>query len=141
MIEPRISLVTLGVRDLAKSRAFYRALGWPEAGAVDDVAFYQLGPLAFGLFAWDSLAKDAKVSPQGEGFRGFSLAHNVRAKDEVDSCLAEAAVAGARILEPATDAPWGGRSGYFADPDGHLWEIAWNPGFPLAEDGSITVKL
>lgn len=137
-MEPRISLITLGVRDVARSRAFYEALGFlPSSASTDDVAFFQLGGAALGLFGWDPLAQDAGVDPTGEGFRGVTIAHNVRSKEEVASVLAAAAAAGGRIVKPAQDVFWGGHHGYVADPDGHLWEIAWNPFFPLADDGSI----
>lgn len=141
MFEPRISLITLGVRDLGRARAFYGALGWQEAGAAEGVAFYQLGPLVLSLYVWDDLARDVGVAPGGLGFRGASLAYNVREKHEVEARLAEAKAAGAEIVKGVHDAAWGGRIGYFADPDGHLWEIAWNPGFLMSEDGALTVKL
>lgn len=139
-MEPRVSLITLGVADLARSRTFYEALGF-KASSVGggDVVFFQAGPMALCLFPRESLACDAKVSAEGSGFRGITLAHNVRTKDGVDAALAEAERLGAVIVKPAEDAPWGGRSGYFADPDGHLWEIAWNPHFPLAEDGALSL--
>jgi len=141
MFEPRISLITLGVRDLDRARAFYAALGWREAAAADGVAFFQLGPLALSLYVWDDFARDAGVAGAAAGFRGIALAYNVRTKEEVDARLTEAAAAGAVIVKSAHDVFWGGRIAYFADPDGHLWEIAWNPGFPIAEDGAITIKL
>jgi uncharacterized protein len=141
MFEPRISLITLGVRDLDRARVFYGALGWREAGGADGVAFFQLGPLALSLYRWDDLARDAGLAPAGEGFRGVALAYNVRERGEVDVRLAQAAAVGARVVKDGHDVVWGGRIAYFADPDGHLWEIAWNPGFPSGADGAITVKL
>jgi len=137
-MEPRISLITLGVRDVARARAFYEALGFVASSASSEsVAFFQAGGAALGLFGWDSLAEDARVEPSGEGFRGVSFAHNVRDKADVAAVLAAAESAGGRIVKPAQDVFWGGHNGYFADPDGHLWEVAWNPYFPLTDDGSL----
>jgi catechol 2,3-dioxygenase-like lactoylglutathione lyase family enzyme len=139
-MEQRISLVTLGVADLDRSRAFYEGLGWTRSvRAAPGVVFFQVGGIALALYPRDDLARDAQVSPEGSGFCGVALAHNVRSRDEVDRVLNEAAAAGATIRKPARDAEWGGYSGYFADPDGYLWEVAWNPGFTLAADGSITL--
>ena len=90
------------------------------------------------LFSWEAFAKDANVDAQGSGFSGFALAHNVAEREQVDATLAEAVSAGARIMQPAEDLVFG-RCGYFADPEGHLWEVAWNPSFPMAEDGTITL--
>lgn len=139
-MEPRVSLITLGVGDLSRARAFYENLGF-KASSVGgaEVVFFQAGPMALCLFPRESLACDAKVAADGAGFRAIALAHNVRTKEAVDATLAEAERAGATLVKPAEDAPWGGRSGYFADPDGHLWEIAWNPHFPLAEDGVLSL--
>lgn len=139
-MEPRISLITLGVADLARARAFYERLGF-KASAVGggEVVFFQAGGLALGLFPRESLACDANVSAEGSGFSGVALAHNVRERDHVEAVIAEAESAGGRVVKAAADAPWGGRSGYFADPDGHLWEVAWNPHFPLSEDGALTL--
>jgi uncharacterized protein len=139
-MEPRVSLITLG--DLDRAQRFYEALGWArsKASVAGEVAFYQAGGLGLVLWRRKSLAEDAGVSADGSGFRGAALAHNVRTKVEVDQLLAEAAAAGGVIAKPAQDSPhFEGRSGYFADPDGHLWEIAWNPSFALAEDGSLTL--
>lgn len=139
-MEPRVSLITLGVADLARARAFYEKLGFKASSAGgDEVVFFQAGALALCLFPRESLACDAKVSAAGDGFRAIALAHNVRAKEGVDAAIAEAEAAGATVVKPAEDAPWGGRSGYFADPDGHLWEVAWNPHFPLAADGALSL--
>lgn len=135
-----ISFITLGVADLARSRAFYRALGWREsAGSQAEVAFYQAGSVAFALFARASLAEDANVPPQGEGFSGFTLAHNVPTEEAVDATLREAEAAGGRLVRAGEKAPWGGYRGYFADPDGFLWEVCFNPFFPL--DGNGFVRL
>jgi catechol 2,3-dioxygenase-like lactoylglutathione lyase family enzyme len=139
-MEPRVSLITLGVADLARSRAFYEKLGFkPSSVGGGDVVFFQAGALALCLFPRESLACDAKVSADGSGFRGIALAHNVREKADVEAVMAQAQAAGAAVVKPAEDAPWGGRSGYFADPDGHLWEVAWNPHFPLSADGALSV--
>jgi uncharacterized protein len=137
-MQQRLSLVTLGVRDLAASRAFYRRLGWTESPpSNEDVAFFQCGGVVFALWGRDALIKDAQVEAPGNGFANFSLAHNVRTKADVDSTMEEAKKAGAKILKPAGDVFWGGRTGYFADPDGFTWEIAWNPGFEILPDGGI----
>lgn len=139
-MEPRVSLITLGVADLARSRAFYEKLGF-EASSIGggEVVFFQAGALALCLFPLESLACDAEVSADGSGFRGIAIAHNVREKDDVDAVIAEALAAGGTVAKAAHDASWGGRSGYFADPDGHLWEVAWNPHFPLSEGGALSI--
>ncbi len=137
--EPRVSVITLGVDDVARARAFYeKGLGWKVSSASqDDIAFFQVGGLAFALYPRGELARDAGVSAQGTGFRGITLAHNVREASGVERLLAIAEAAGATTVKPAREAFWGGRTGYFADPDGHLWEIAWNPHFRLAPDGAF----
>lgn len=128
----KISLVTLGVWDLARATAFYKALGFkPYPVDAQGVSFFELDGSWLSLYPRESLADDAGVAPAGAGFPGITLAHNVAAKGDVDAALAEAERAGARIVKQATDAFWGGRSGYFADPDGFLWEIAWNPAMDL----------
>ena len=137
-MEQRISIVTLGVADLERSRAFYERLGWRRSmKQADGVVFFQVGGMALALYPRADLAKDANVAPQRHGFAGIAIAYNARSRDEVDAVLAEAEAAGARILKPAQQAFWGGYSGYFADPDDFLWEVAWNPSFPIAPDGSI----
>jgi catechol 2,3-dioxygenase-like lactoylglutathione lyase family enzyme len=137
-LEQRLSLITLGVTDLDRSRAFYERLGWQRSvRAAQGVAFFQMGGMALSLYPRADLAQDANVEPDGRGFPGFALAYNARTRAEVDAVLAEAVSAGARLAKPAQEAFWGGYSGYFADPDGFLWEVAWNPSFPIAEDGSI----
>lgn len=140
-MEARIHLVTLGVWNLEAAVRFYRdGLGWPLSSAGGgDVAFFPLGGLVLALYPWDKLAADAHVSADGTGFRGVTLAHNVRRREEVDEVLETAARAGGTLVKPARDAVWGGYCGYFADPDGHLWEVAWNPHFPFAEDGSLVL--
>lgn len=139
-MEPRISIVTLGVDDLDRAAAFYAAMGLKRhAGITDGVAFYQMGGIILGLFPRAELAKDAGVDPTGSGFSGIALAYNTRSEAEVDAVLAAAEKAGGRIVRPADRAFWGGRTGYFADTEGHLWEVAHNPGFPIAEDGTIAL--
>src|SRR3990167_9430402 len=139
-MEPRISLITLGVSDLERSLSFYQdGLGWPVSGASSPgvVAFLHTTGTVLALYPRRDLAADANLLETGSGFGGISLAHNVRTKEEVDSVIAEAVRAGGSLLKAAHQADWGGYSGYFADPDGYPWEVAWNPGFPLATDGGI----
>ena len=139
-MEQRVSLVTLGVTDLKLSREFYERLGWKSAmRGVEGVVFFQAGGMALALYPLSDLAADAAVSPDGSGFRRIALAYNTRSREEVDTVLAEANAAGATVLKEAQDAFWGGYSGYFADPDGFPWEVAWNPGFSVAADGSIHI--
>ncbi len=139
-MEQRVSLITLGVADLDRARTFYERLGWKRSvRKAEGVVFFQAGCFALALFPRADLAADANVPAEGSGFSGVALAYNVRIRDEVGAVLAEAAAAGCRILKPACDAFWGGYSGYFADPDGHVWEVAWNPHFALAPDGSVTL--
>jgi catechol 2,3-dioxygenase-like lactoylglutathione lyase family enzyme len=141
-MEQRLSLVTLGVADLARARAFYvDGLGWRPSGAGnEEVVFIPLGGIVLGLWGREALAAEAHVA-LGSGFGGMALAHNVREKAEVDTVLATAEAAGAAILAPAKEMFWGGYSGYFADPDGHVWEVAWNPFWPIGEDGSVTLPV
>lgn len=138
MMTPRISLITLGVSDLRVSRRFYEALGFIASSASQgDVVFFQAGPLGLALYPRDKLAEDAMVADSRPGFSGITLAHNLNSEAEVEALLAHAAACGARIVKPAQKVFWGGYSGYFADPDGHLWEIAHNPFFPLDDAGSL----
>jgi catechol 2,3-dioxygenase-like lactoylglutathione lyase family enzyme len=138
-MEQRVSLVTLGVSDLARSRAFYERLGW-RGQEVEETAFFQAGCLAVVLWSRSKLADDAGIRDgAADGFGGVALAHNVRSAAEVDAVLAEAEAAGGTLTRRPAATFYGGYAGYFADPDGHLWEIAYNPGFPLAADGSITI--
>jgi hypothetical protein len=136
-MEQRVNLITLGVSDLKRARTFYeQGLGWKASPASQgDVVFIQLGSLVLSLYPRQLLAEDARVDAKGEGFRGFTLAHNVRTKTEVAQVLCQAEAAGGKILKPAQDVFWGGHSGYFSDPDGTLWEVAWNPILPLDERG------
>jgi uncharacterized protein len=137
-MEQRISLVTLGVRDLAASRRFYAdGLGWKPAWENKEIIFFQTGGMIFAIFLRDMLAEDFQADPKAFGMAAMALAYNVRAKSEVDPLLKQAAAAGAKILKPVREASWGGYSGYFADPDGFAWEIAWNPAWRLAPDGSV----
>ena len=130
-MEPRISFVTLGVRDLAAMTAFYRdVLRLPVKGAHPEVTFFEMGRTWLALFPRPLLAADAGVPEAGSGFPGFALAHNVRSPAEVDALLAEAAAGGGRVVRTGHEADWGGYTGYFADPEGFLWEVAWNPDFP-----------
>ena len=140
-MEPRISFITLGVRDFQRSLQFYRdGLGFPlSASSKGDIAFFKLNGLVLALYPSDKLAEDAQVPAEGAGFHGITLAHNVRNRHEVSEVLALAVAAGGTITKPAQDVFWGGHSGYFADPDGHLWEVVWNPFFPFAEDGTLVV--
>ena len=135
-----ISFITLGVADLARSRAFYAELGWRESsGSQAEVAFFDAGGVVFALFGRAALAEDAGMPAAGSGFPGFALAHNVASEEAVDRLLAEAAVLGATIVQPAGKVFWGGYRGYFADPDGFLWEVCWNPFFPLDEQGRVSL--
>jgi hypothetical protein len=140
-MEPRISFITLGVSDFERSVKFYRdGLGFPLSSASKgDVAFFKTGGVVLALYPTDKLAEDAKVPADGSGFRGVTLAHNVRSREEVSKVLALAEAAGGRITKLAQDTFWGGHGGYFADPDGHLWEVVWNPFFPFTEDGRVIV--
>jgi hypothetical protein len=133
-----ISFITLGVANLAVSRAFYAALGWRESsGSQPGIAFFTAGSVVFALFQRTALAEDADVAAAGSGFPGFTLAHNVTSEAAVDCLLAEAVAAGGRLVRPADKVSWGGYRGYFADPDGFLWEVCWNPFFPLDEQGHV----
>jgi len=139
-MEQRISIITLGVTDLKRSGAFFERMGWRRSALkTDGILFFQTGGMALALYPRHELANDANVAADGHGFNGVTLAYNTRSREEVDAVLQEAATAGARILKPAQEAFWGGYSGYFSDPDGFLWEVAWNPFFPIAEDGRIRI--
>lgn len=138
-MEPRVSLVTLGVRDLERALAYYRdGLGWQLSSASsDEIAFLKTGGVVVALFPRDRLAADANLEPGSGGFGGITLAQNVPERDDVDRVLLAAVAAGGHLLKAAEDAHWGGRSGYVADPDGYPWEVAWNPFFSLRPDGAI----
>lgn len=135
-----LSLVTLGVSDLNRSIAFYEALGFRrKAQTLEGVGFFQAGACAISVFPSQELAKDANIGFKdlSPAFRGVSLAWNCRSKEEVDAAIDRAYRAGATVQKSAADVFWGGYSGYFFDPDGHLWEVAFNPGFPLTEDDRL----
>jgi catechol 2,3-dioxygenase-like lactoylglutathione lyase family enzyme len=135
-----LSLVTLGVADLALARSFYTSLGLEPSGfESEEVVFFDMRGVVLALFSREALAEDAGVSPEGSGFRATSLAFNVSSEAEVAAALNEVEAKGGRIVRAARKAPWGGYSGYFADPDGHLWEVAYNPGFPLDSDGRLQI--
>ena len=135
-MEQRISLITLGVRDLERARAFYEALGWTTgAEAGDDVAFFQAGGMVMALWGRDQLAEDSAVEDSG-GWGGVTLAHNLRSPDEVDRVIEQARAAGATIAREPAQRPWGGYSAIMIDPEGHAWEIAHNPRWKIAADGS-----
>ena len=132
-MEPRINIITLGVTDLSRSVEFYRdGLGLPLFDEnTESIAFFQNRGTWLALYPRESLAADAGVATGGSGFSGVTLAHNVRTREEVDALLDVAVAAGATLVKPAQDTFWGGYSGYFADPEGYLWEIAWNPHFQI----------
>jgi catechol 2,3-dioxygenase-like lactoylglutathione lyase family enzyme len=130
-MEPRISFVTLGVDDLERSTRFYaEGLGLPQLASPASVSFFELGRTWLALYPLHLLAADAGVPAEGSGFSRFALAHNVRSAAEADRLLDQVLAAGGRIVRPARRTDWGGYAGYFADPDGFLWEVAWNPKFP-----------
>ena len=141
-MDQRLSLITLGVRDVSRARAFYEALGWRLDGGVDDdtdhIAFFQVGGLIVALWDRGKLATDSGVTDMG-GWGGVTLAYNVRSPEEVDAVLAEAREAGATIPRAGAATFWGGYSGVFVDPDGHPWEVAHNPFWTIADDGSISL--
>jgi uncharacterized protein len=138
-MEQRLTAVTLGVADLQRARRFYeKGLGWSASlESNKEVAFFQANGVVIALWGRANLAKDANLKDDGEGFSGIALAHNVRSREEVDAVLAKAGHAGARILKPGQETFWGGYAGYFADPDGHMWEVAWNPFWPLDASGNV----
>ncbi len=127
-MKPHITIVTLGVEDLQRSVDFYQnGLGFPLMGDSDSIAFFKMEGIILGLYPRDKLAEDITISPEGTGFQGFTLAHNVDSPEEVDRTLAEAVAAGAELVKPGQKVFWGGYSGYFKDPDGFYWEVAHNP--------------
>lgn len=137
-MEQRISLITLGAKDLVATGEFYEALGWEAVPSEEGLAVYQLNGQCLGLYGLEALAEDIGVSIDALGHGAATLGYNTRSKEEVDSVLAGAEDAGAKILKPAQDVFWGGYHGYFADPEGHIWEIAFNPFSPLRkEDGAF----
>jgi catechol 2,3-dioxygenase-like lactoylglutathione lyase family enzyme len=139
-MDQRLSLVTLGVADLDRSARFYeQGLGWKRGNRDEGVVFFQMPGMILALWSRASLAEDARVRDGGDGFGGMALAYNARSREEADAVLAEAEAAGARLLKPAEETAWGGYSGYFADPDGHLWEVAHNPFWKIGADGSVSL--
>jgi len=136
-MEQRVSLITLGVADLKRAYAFYEALGW-SASWNEDIVFFQAGGQVVALWSREELAKDSGAEDRG-GWGGITLAHNVRSPAEVDAVIDEARAAGARIVREGAETFWGGYSGAFADPDGHVWEIAHNPYWTIAGDGSVSI--
>jgi predicted lactoylglutathione lyase len=136
-VEQRLSLITLGVADLGRARAFYEALGWQtRAEPDDDVVFFQAGCMIVALWPRDLLAEDTVVEDNG-GWGGITLAYNTRSPEEVDEVIAQADAAGAKVGRPPAETFWGGYSGVFMDPDGHPWEVAHNPRWPIEADGSV----
>jgi predicted lactoylglutathione lyase len=139
-MEQRISLITLGVDNLSRAKAFYAALGW-RGQEVEETVFFQAGGMALVLWGRDKLARDCglEVTPARDGFGGIALAHNVRSRAEVEEIVAAAEAAGATVTKPPAETFYGGYAGVFVDLDGHAWEIAHNPGFALREDGSLVL--
>jgi len=138
-VDQRLSLVTLGVRDLERARRFYEALGWTSGAApADDVVFFQASCMIVALWGREQLAEDTVVEDNG-GWGGITLAYNARSPSEVDAVLAEAEAAGATIPRAGAETFWGGYSGVFVDPEGHAWEVAHNPHWTIGEDGSVSL--
>ena len=138
-MDQRLSLVTLGVRDLERARRFYEAVGWTSGAApADDVVFFQTGCMIVALWGREQLAEDTVVEYSG-GWGGITLAYNARSPSEVDAVLAEAEAAGATIPRAGAETFWGGYSGVFLDPEGHAWEVAHNPHWTIGEDGSVSL--
>ena len=137
----KLSLITLGVKDFQRALKFYAdGLGWKKSSAsTDDVAFFPMGGIVLSLYPREKLAEDAKVDASGSGFSGITLAYNAKSEAEVDAVLRTVERIGGRIVKPAQKVFWGGYSGYFADPDGHLWEVAWNPFFPFDERDNLVL--
>jgi catechol 2,3-dioxygenase-like lactoylglutathione lyase family enzyme len=138
-MEQRVSLITLGVADTARARRFYESLGWSGQSPDGDVVFFQTGGMIFALWGRDKLADDSVVTDSG-GWGGVTLAHIVASPAEVDEVLRQAEAAGATIGRPGGETFWGGYSGIFIDPDGHPWEVAYNPGWGPKEDGSVRLS-
>jgi uncharacterized protein len=137
-MEQRVSLITLGVRDIGRASAFYESLGWSGQSPDGEVVFFQAGGMIVGLWDRGKLSEDSAVR-DGGGWGGVTLAYNGRSREEVDQVLADAASAGAVIGRPAEETFWGGYSGVFIDPDGHPWEVAHNPGWTIGSDGSVSL--
>lgn len=139
--EQRVTLITLGVRDLARARAFYRALGWVPASETPTISFYQMHGAVLGLFGLTALADDQDRPVAELGTGAMTLAQNFATEADVDAAWHRAMLAGARAIKLPQAVSWGGYSGYFADLDGHVWELAMNPFWPLAADGSLTLPV
>jgi len=141
-MEQRLSIITLGVADLKRSRAFYDALGWKVASEeqAEQIVAYDLISMTLCLYPLDKLGEDAKIKVNHQEYSTITLAYNVRSEEEVDAALAEAVKAGGKLIKTAEKVFWGGYSGYFADPDGNLWEVAFNPFAPLGPDGEFRWK-
>ena len=137
-MEQRLSMITLGVTDPARAKSFYEALGWKPAFENETIVFIPLNGIVLALFERGALEKDIDRSASDAG--AFALAYNVRSKNEVDPLIRQAAEAGGTILKSAEEAFWGGYSGYFADPDGHAWEVAWNPHWRISEAGDVVMS-
>jgi uncharacterized protein len=139
-MEPRLTLVTIGVADVQRSVAFYRdVVGWTPAMVLDDFAFFDLGGTLFAVWPHAAMAAELGVPQDLGGYRAVALAHNVRSREAVDAVFADLRERGATIAREPAPTPWGGYSGYFQDPDGHRWEIAHNPGWPLDEHGRVAL--
>lgn len=139
-MEQRLSLITLGVADLPRARAFYEdGLGWSGTSPDDEVVFYQLLGIVFAVWSRAELAKDANVTDTGATFSGMALAFNARSREEVDVIFSQVVEGGGTISKPAEETSWGGYSGYFADPDGHTWEVAFNPDWTIDAEGHTTL--
>ena len=136
-MEQRVSLITLGARDMARAAAFYEALGWQQVDSPDGVIAFDLIGQTLGLYSLQGLADDIGCDIGDLGVGALTLGYNVRDKEEVDALLVKVAPAGGRVLKPAQDVFWGGYHGYFADPEGHIWEVAYNPYSPLRDDGAF----
>lgn len=139
-VPARISIVTLGVEDVSRSSRFYEALGWERAtSSMDDIVWFRTADTYLGIWSWSELAADAQLfEPTRGSFGGITLAINVETEELVDRSLEAAVAAGGTLLKPGTELPFG-YGGYFADPDGHVWEVCYNPGFPIGPDGRITI--
>jgi len=139
-MEQRISLVTLAVHDLQRSTAFFEALGWKRSVKdASGVAFFQTGSVAVGLYPRENLFRDLGLPDDGAGCGGITISYNTRSKDEVSEVMAKAQALGAEIVKDVHEIFWGGTVGFFRDLDGHIWEVAWNPGCPITEDGALVL--
>ncbi len=142
-MEQRLSMITLGVADLERAIAFYEdVVGWKAAPGPSEIAFFDLGGLVFSLYPHDAMARDMNAAGDDRGdsaYQGFALAHNARSKEEVDSIFFQLKAKGATIVRAPEEVFWGGYSGYFSDPDGHCWEVAYNPHWAIGKDGRVSM--